>query len=79
MARNIGTVIQVVGPVLDIRFQDGCLPDLLNAIESGPAEQVFVLLMQLVVVRLHFAVVQKLLKTKKQVVSRLLLLNFHIR
>ena len=33
MAKNIGTVIQVVGPVLDIRFQDGCLPDLLSAIE----------------------------------------------
>jgi len=33
MAKNIGTVIQVVGPVLDIRFSDGCLPDLLNAIE----------------------------------------------
>ena len=33
MAKNIGTVIQVVGPVLDIRFADGCLPDLLNAIE----------------------------------------------
>ena len=33
MAKNIGTVIQVVGPVLDIRFQDDCLPDLLSAIE----------------------------------------------
>jgi len=33
MAKNIGTVIQVVGPVLDIRFPDGCLPDLLSAIE----------------------------------------------
>ncbi len=33
MAKNIGTVIQVVGPVLDIRFADGHLPDLLNAIE----------------------------------------------
>ena len=33
MAKNKGTVIQVVGPVLDIRFDDGCLPDLLNAIE----------------------------------------------
>jgi len=33
MAKNIGTVIQVVGPVLDIRFADDCLPDLLNAIE----------------------------------------------
>ena len=33
MAKKIGTVIQVVGPVLDIRFADGCLPDLLTAIE----------------------------------------------
>ncbi len=33
MAKNIGTVIQVVGPVLDIRFPDDCLPDLLSAIE----------------------------------------------
>ena len=31
--QNIGTVIQVTGPVLDIRFADGQLPDLLNAIE----------------------------------------------
>ena len=31
--QNIGTVIQVTGPVLDIRFADGRLPDLLNAIE----------------------------------------------
>lgn len=33
MAKNIGTVIQIVGPVLDVRFADDCLPDLLNAIE----------------------------------------------
>jgi len=31
--QNIGTVIQVVGPVLDIRFPDNQLPNLLNAIE----------------------------------------------
>ena len=30
---NIGTIAQVVGPVLDIRFPDGHLPNLLNAIE----------------------------------------------
>ncbi len=30
---NIGTIAQVVGPVLDIRFENGDLPDLLNAIE----------------------------------------------
>ena len=33
MAKNIGTVIQVIGPVLDIRFADNQLPGLLNAIE----------------------------------------------
>ncbi len=33
MAKNIGTVIQVVGPVLDIRFGEGQLPELLSAIE----------------------------------------------
>lgn len=31
--KNIGTVIQVIGPVLDIKFKSGNLPDLLNAIE----------------------------------------------
>ena len=33
MAKNIGTVTQVIGPVLDIRFADNHLPALLNAIE----------------------------------------------
>ena len=33
MAKHTGTVIQVMGPVLDIRFADGYLPELLNAIE----------------------------------------------
>ena len=32
-AQNIGTVTQVMGPVLDIKFEDGQLPDLMNAIE----------------------------------------------
>lgn len=31
--QHIGTVVQVIGPVLDIRFSDGQLPNLLNAIE----------------------------------------------
>ena len=31
--QNIGTVVQVIGPVLDIRFADGELPNLLSAIE----------------------------------------------
>ena len=31
--KHIGKVVQVMGPVLDIRFTDGELPELLNAIE----------------------------------------------
>ncbi len=31
--KHVGTVVQVIGPVLDIRFEDGELPALLNAIE----------------------------------------------
>ena len=33
MEKNIGKVIQIIGPVLDIRFENGHLPNLLNAIE----------------------------------------------
>lgn len=33
MDNNIGIVTQVIGPVLDIKFSDSHLPDLLNAIE----------------------------------------------
>ena len=33
MSQNIGKVIQIIGPVLDIKFENGHLPDLLNAIE----------------------------------------------
>ena len=42
MAKNQGTVIQVVGPVLDIRFDDGCLPELLSAIEIKNGEATIV-------------------------------------
>ena len=38
MSNNKGTVIQVVGPVLDIRFADGQLPKLLTAIEIPHGE-----------------------------------------
>ena len=31
--KNIGTVVQVMGPVIDVRFENGNLPALLNAIE----------------------------------------------
>lgn len=30
---NIGKVVQIIGPVLDIKFQKDCLPNLLNAVE----------------------------------------------
>lgn len=30
---NIGKVVQIIGPVLDIRFEKNKLPNLLNAIE----------------------------------------------
>ena len=33
MSENIGKVVQVMGPVLDIRFEEGQLPKLLSAIE----------------------------------------------
>ena len=33
MANQKGTVVQVMGPVLDIRFAEDCLPELLSAIE----------------------------------------------
>ena len=33
MTKNIGKVVQVTGPVLDIRFPEGALPGLLHAIE----------------------------------------------
>ncbi len=33
MNKNTGTVIQIMGPVLDIRFPEGALPELLSAIE----------------------------------------------
>ena len=42
MAKNIGTVIQVMGPVLDIRFPDDGLPQLLNAIEVRNGENTII-------------------------------------
>ncbi len=33
MSKNTGKVLQVIGPVLDIKFENGKLPNLLNAIE----------------------------------------------
>ena len=33
MEKNIGKVVQIIGPVVDVRFENGHLPDLLGAIE----------------------------------------------
>ena len=33
MKKNTGKVVQIIGPVLDVKFENGHLPDLLNAIE----------------------------------------------
>ena len=30
---NVGKIVQIIGPVLDIKFEDECLPELMNAIE----------------------------------------------
>ena len=42
MDKHVGTVIQVMGPVLDIRFEDGHLPQLLSAIEVPNGDAVIV-------------------------------------
>ena len=42
MSNNKGTVIQVMGPVLDIRFADDQLPKLLSAIEVPNGENTIV-------------------------------------
>lgn len=40
--QNVGKVVQVIGPVLDIRFEDGHLPELLSAIEVKSGERTLV-------------------------------------
>ena len=42
MAKNVGSVIQVVGPVLDIRFPEEHLPELLSAIEVVQGDRVVI-------------------------------------
>ena len=42
MSMHKGTVIQVMGPVLDIRFPEESLPQLLNAIEVPNGDQIIV-------------------------------------
>ena len=41
--QNIGTVTQIIGPVLDIKFQNGHLPNLLNAITVEKGEETITL------------------------------------
>lgn len=40
--QSIGKLIQIIGPVLDIRFPNGHLPDLLNAIEVKDGDRTIV-------------------------------------
>lgn len=42
MAGNIGRIVQIIGPVIDIRFEDGRLPKIYDAavIQNGDAETV---------------------------------------
>ena len=42
MSKNTGTVIQIMGPVLDIRFPQGQLPQLLSAIQVPNGENTIV-------------------------------------
>ena len=42
MANNCGTVVQIMGPVLDIRFAEGHLPQLLNAITVPNGDSIVV-------------------------------------
>ncbi len=42
MSKNKGTVVQIVGPVLDIRFGEDCLPELLSAIEIRDGDRTIV-------------------------------------
>ena len=42
MAKNCGTVVQIMGPVLDIRFDEGKLPQLLHAITIPNGENTVV-------------------------------------
>lgn len=39
MNKNYGKIIQIIGPVVDIRFPDGMLPALYSAIEIGEGEE----------------------------------------
>lgn len=42
MSQNIGKVVQVIGPVVDVKFTDGHLPDIYNAIHIKNGENLLV-------------------------------------
>src|SRR5699024_5452828 len=42
MEKNIGEIVQVIGPVVDIRFNDENLPELLNAIEIEKGDETII-------------------------------------
>lgn len=42
MSQNIGKIVQVIGPVVDIRFSDGHMPDIYNAIHIQNGEHLLV-------------------------------------
>lgn len=35
--QKVGKIIQVIGPVVDVEFEPGQLPDILNALQIGRA------------------------------------------
>ncbi|MDP2268891.1 MAG: hypothetical protein Q8K46_06950, partial [Deltaproteobacteria bacterium] len=38
MGMNVGKIVQVIGPVVDVAFEDGNLPNILNALSiTNPA------------------------------------------
>ncbi|EGO89045.1 F0F1 ATP synthase subunit beta [Clostridium botulinum C] len=42
MSDNIGKVVQVIGPVIDIKFGSDCLPNIYNAIEIDMGDKVLI-------------------------------------
>ncbi|AYF54183.1 ATP F0F1 synthase subunit beta [Clostridium sp. K25] len=42
MSDNIGKVVQVIGPVIDIKFDSDCLPNIYNAIEIDMGDKVLI-------------------------------------
>jgi F-type H+-transporting ATPase subunit beta len=42
MAQNIGKIVQVIGPVVDVKFEPGSLPEIYNALEITSADRTIV-------------------------------------